>query len=215
MPENIETFVNRLVRDGVDAGREEAERILAAARDEAQRITATAHEDAERLREEARREAAATLARGRSELELAARDVTLKLRAAIAAAVREVLTRSVAEKLGRDDFVGPLLREIVLAYAAADAAGTARIEIDVPEEKREKLAAWALGEIGRTEASGARGGPSLAVEVRSGLARAGFEYRTNGAVVDVTVDSVVEHLAGLIGPSLRELVRRAVAEHLR
>jgi hypothetical protein len=31
MPENIESFVNRLVRDGVDAGREEAERILAAA----------------------------------------------------------------------------------------------------------------------------------------------------------------------------------------
>jgi V/A-type H+-transporting ATPase subunit E len=211
MPDNdIESFVDRLVRDGVDAGRQEADRILAAARDEAERIVAAAREEAARLRDDAQRDAAATLARGRSELELAARDVTLELRAAIGGAIRAVLARGVSEKLRQDDFLGQLLREIVLAYAAADAAGGPRIEIDVAADKREKLVAWTLGEIG-----GERAGGAPSVELRSTLNRAGFEYRTNGAVVDVTVDSVVEHLAGLIGPSLRELLRQAVAEHLR
>ena len=213
MQDNIESFVGRLVRDGVDAGRQEADRLVAAARDEAERIVAAAGEEARRLRDDAQREAAATLARGRSELEMAARDVTLKLRAAIAEAIHAVLARGVAEKLEQDEFLGQLLREVVLAYAKADAAGKSRIEINVATDKREKLVAWALGEIGAARAGGESKAP--AVEMRSTLDRAGFEYRSDGAVVDVTVDSVVEHLAGLIGPSLRELLRRAVAEHLR
>ena len=67
---------------------------------------------------------------------------------------------------------------------------------------------WAIGEIGREAGDGAR----ESIDLKSTLQEAGFEYEVNNAVVEVTLDSVVETLAALVGPRLREIIDRAMTE---
>jgi hypothetical protein len=200
MAETIESFVARLQQDGVESGRRQAEELVAAARGAAQGVLDEARREAERIVAEARREAAAEHARTEAELRLAARDVALKLQRALTEALRAALARGAERTLADPDFLAQVLRELVLTYARADAAHKLEIEINLPSDMVGKLADWAMREIREVRSeSGAE------IDIASRLQRAGFEYKIQGATVDVTVESVVERLMELVGPTVREL----------
>jgi len=208
MAETIESFVAKLQEEGVQAGKKHADRLRADAEAEAKRTLEQARKDAEKLLADAKAQAEEIVARGRTELELAARDATLRLQDALSRGLKALLTQEVGEPLSSSEFLGGLLHEIVLSYVKNDFEHKEVLSINVRPEMREKLISWALQEIGKETVERVR--PSI--DLRGTLADAGFEYRHFGSTVEVTRDSVVETLMDLVGPGLRDMLSKAVAE---
>ena len=218
----LESFVARLHDEGVEAGRQEAERLVREARLEADRIVEQARKEAERLSADAEARAAEELSRGRAELEMAARDAVLELSEVLAGGLGALLARSVEEELRDPDFLRSLLKEAVGAYARADAEGQRPIEVRVPAELEDQLESWAFGELAR----GIRGGPAgpdgeggagaadgtNRVELSATLERAGFEYRAVDGTVEVDVAAAVDLLLGLLTPRLRKTIEEGVRD---
>jgi len=207
MAETIESFVAKLQDEGVQAGKQAAEQIRAEAEKKAEAILAEAKQQAEKAVRTAQAEAKAALERVRTEMQLASRDTLLRLREALNRALAALLAAATKERLADPEFLGPLLREIVLLYAKADAQGGA-IEINVPEPMREQLAKRVLGEL----AQAAQQPQGAKVDLKGELAEEGFEYTAAGGTVEVTTDSVVATLKAMVSPKLAELLERAAAE---
>jgi V/A-type H+-transporting ATPase subunit E len=206
MAETIEAFVAKLRQEGVEGGREAAQKHLAKARQEADAILADARAQARKILSDAQAQAEASQAKARTDLELAARDITLRLRDSLSRAVRQVLAAGAKEQLADPEFLGGLLREIVLEYVEADIAKNSSFRITVTPEMRERLAQWALARLRQPELGG------VSIDLKGTLAQDGFEYRAEGAGIEVTVDSVVEALAELVNPALREMLAHAMAQ---
>jgi V/A-type H+-transporting ATPase subunit E len=206
MAETIEAFVAKLRQEGVEAGREAAEKHLAKARQEADAILADARAQARKILSDAQAQAEASQAKARTDLELAARDITLRLRDSLSRAVRQVLAAGAREQLADPEFLGGLLREIVLEYVEADIAKKSSFRITVTPEMRERLAQWALTRLRQPELAG------VSIDLKGTLAQDGFEYRAEGAGIEVTVDSVVEALSELVNPALREMLSHAMSQ---
>ena len=206
MVDTIETFVAMLQSEGVQAGQEQAEKLLADAEAQAEKIRAQAQADAEKINADAQGQAQNILARAQTELQLAARDTTLKLRYDLSKVLQAVISAGAAERLADADFLGKTLHELILMYAGSDLHNS--IEINVQPEMQAKLADWALHEIAKESADGSH----IALDLKGTLAQAGFEYNVSGATIEVTLESVVEAIVQLVSPKLGEIVARASAQ---
>jgi len=202
MADTIEQFVAKLQAEGVQAGRAAAEELIAKARRDADEIIRQAQARATKLHHDAEAQAQATLAKSKTELELAARDTTLRLREALARAIRAALAAGAKRPLDDAEFLRHLLSDIILQYARADLAGQPTFNLNVTPEMREKLATWASQQLDPG---------NLAVDLRGTLAEAGFEYQVEGAKIEVTLTSVVDALADLVSPALRKILEQATA----
>ena len=205
MGDTIEAFVARIHSEGVEAGRQEAEKLLADARQQGEQIIADAKGEAETIVADAKTEGEGILSRARTELQLAARDNVLKLRDTLGAVIEQVLARGVGEKLDDPEFLGATLHELVTLAAKSDLEGRGVMVINVSPEMRDKLVDWALKELGQQTVDGLR----HAFDLQGTLAQAGFEYNVTGATVEVTLDSVTEAMKELVGPRLREIIDQA------
>lgn len=201
MAHTIQSFVETLRSDGVEAGRQAAEKIRREAQQQAEQTVREAEAKARQILEEAERQRQMTLERTRIELELAARDTNARLRDVLSQAVNRLLTQAASTTLDDSGFLKELIREVTLAYAQSDARGEQRIEFNVPEPMKRKLADWAI-------ASFRQGGgeQKLSVELHGALATAGFEYKLAGGTVEVTPESVVQVLSQIVTPQLQELI---------
>lgn len=205
MVETIESFVAKLQAEGVEAGRQQAEALVAESQAKAKQTVEQAEKQAEKIVADANARAEEILARGRTDLELASRDAALRLQEAIGRGLTALLGQAVREKLDDPDFMGKLLHEIVTVYVKSDFDRKQSLEINVPAEMREKLVSWALEEIG-----GKEGKPHASIDLKGTLADAGFEYTCHGSTVEVTRDSIVASLKDLVGPDLREILAKAM-----
>jgi len=206
MSDTIESFVAKLRQEGVQAGQEASEKLLAEARRQADEIVAQAHSQAKKIVEAADAQAAAARARSETDLQLAARDTALRLREALGRAIRGVLAAGAQEPLSNPDFLRQLLFDIIMQYVRADLGEKTTVKINVPPEMQQKLTAWAVGLLHEKHDMG-----NVSIDLRGTLAEAGFEYQTSGANVEVTLSSVVDVLSELVSPNLREVLERAMA----
>lgn len=206
MTETIESFVAKLKTEGVEAGQKQAEQLKQEAQQEADRVVAQARQDAEKIVADAQAEAEKILARGRTELELAARDATLKLRESLVRALEGVLNAAVREPLNDVEMLKQLLDAIVMRYVDADIKGVGAVKIDLAPELSHQLADWAIAKV--HSAIDCKG---CSVDLKSTLRQAGFEFNITGATVEVTQESVVDTLKGLVSPKLRDLFDKAAA----
>jgi len=207
MAESIESFVERLQKEGVEVGRAEAEKIASEARADADRTRAEARAEAEKIVAEARTEAERTLEQGRGELALAARDVFARLRETLTKAVAEVVRRGASAALADEAFLRTLLHDVIVQYAQKDAEGTWPIELRISESTGDQVIDGALKAL--TD-EGRSGGDE--VDLKGRLKSAGFEYSVSRGVVEVTPESVAAALEEMIGPRLRELIEKAAAD---
>lgn len=208
MAETIESFVSKLQADGVEAGRQEADRIRDEARKEAEKIVADAREQAEEIVADAKAQAGKEQERSRTELRLAARDAMGRLRSTLSEAIRGVLATAAESTLGDVEFIQGLVRDLVLQYAKSDTGETEEINVHLSKEACEKLADAAIRDL---REAGDKAGARL--NLHATLERAGFEYRVDDATVEVTVESVVELLSEMVSPRLREIVRAAAEQN--
>jgi len=194
--ESIETFVEKLKTEGVDAGKKEAERISAEAKAEADAIVARAKEEAARLVAGAKAEAEQERQRGKTELELASRDAMLKLRDAVTKVVEAMLARASSQAVEDPAWIQKTLGDLVRLWAEGEQKGEDGLSVHVNEKTRAQLVDWAL-----------KAAPALAL--KNGLTQAGFAWEDKGGVVEVTAESITATLRELVSPELQRLVDAA------
>ena len=198
MAETIESFVGKLQKDGIEAGRAEASKLLETARAEAEKIISDAKAGAADITNDARAEAERTVKQGTDELELACRDTLLHLHEAVMRSIRAMLEQAVETPLKDKEFLANLVREVVVQYAGKDARGDRPIEVKVSDEMLNKVSAWATGEGADTD-----------IALEGGLKLAGFEYSSAGGTVEVTAESIAGVLSEMVSPRLKELISKS------
>lgn len=206
MAETIESFVAKLQAEGVEAGQRDAEKLRAEAQKQAQAIVAQARQEAEKILADAKAQADGLLQRGRTELDLAARDTVLKLRDALGRALCALLTEAAREQLTDPQFISRLLHDLAMLYAESDIEDHDRAIVSIPSEMASQLTSWVLDRVKRTAE-----GKGMRLDLQTTLAGEGFEYNVAGATIEMTVESVVELLCQMVNPKLEEVLRRAVS----
>lgn len=201
MAHTVQSFIDTLRSDGVEAGRKAAEEIRREAEEQAEQLVAEAQAKAGKIVEEAEQERQKTLERTRIDLELAARDTVARLRDVLSQAVNRVLAQATSKTFDDADFLKELIRDVASAYAQSDAAGKQSLDLNVAEPMKRKLADWAIATFHHGQ-----GDQKLSVELHGALATAGFEYKLSGGTVEVTPDSIVQVLSQIVTPQLHELI---------
>ena len=122
----VEELIQQLRDEGVQAGRSEAEIIVASARDEANKLIEDAKVQSNNIVMEAEKEARQLRQGGEDALNIAMRDVVLKLKAKLTDTVSEQVRRLISAELQKEDFMQQLILEV--AGRARDEAGVDRGE---------------------------------------------------------------------------------------
>lgn len=206
MAESIEAFVRKLQEEGVEAGREAGQKVLAEAEKRAEAILEEAKARAKAIVDAAQAESEGIRQRTEAELRLAARDSVGRLQETLTRALRVLLHHPVEERLRDGDFLAELIREVVTRYVEADIADRIPIGLNVSEEMGARLTEW----VQETFHGAAETGTPF--DLRASLAEAGFETKMVDGTVEVTADSVVDVFVEMVGPELRELVTAAREE---
>jgi len=204
MPKNIESFVKTLESEGVDAGKRAAEKIEADAREQADKIITEGKAKAERIIAEAEAEAQKIKARMNSSLELATRDAIYMLREKLSQQLDTLLHWNVEKALNDEETLASVLREVIPAYAKADAENKLTTEIHVSQNMKSRLLEGALRELTHSLRD-----KNVQVDVRYNLAKSGFEYKIEGSTVEVNTESVTALLAEMIDPELQQFLEQA------
>lgn len=207
MTESLESFVKKLQTEGIDAGRDAGEKIKNEAKREAEKILAEAKADADKIDAQAERDAKRRLSHAQNELELAVRDAVLKLGDSLGRILSVLLARRVEKKFSDPNYIGEIIREVIITYAKADAGRQSRIEINVPSEMRDKLIDGALEDLSKN-----LDGDQDKLALQATLSKAGFEYKIHGATVEVSPDSVSELLSEMVNPALQEIISDIVGK---
>jgi vacuolar-type H+-ATPase subunit E/Vma4 len=207
MPESLQSFVKKLQTEGVDAGRDAGEKIKKEATHEAEKILAAAKADAEKILAKTEKDAERQLSRAQNELGLAVRDAVLKLGESLGHVLSVMLARRVEKKLSDPDYIGEIMREVIITYAKADAGRQPRIEINIPKKMHDNLIDSALKDLFKNLQ-----GDQDKLALRATLLKAGFEYKIHGATVEVSPDSVSELLSEMVNPALQEIIDSVVGK---
>ena len=204
MPTNIESFVKTLESEGVDAGKKAAQKIEADAKIQAEKIIKEGKGKAEQIINQANSEAEKIKARMNSSLELAARDALFMLREKLSEQIKNLLSLNVAKSLNNDETLEKVLREVIPAYAQADASEKQDAQINISSSLKSRLLESALRELQHSLKE-----KNVEVDVKYNLAKAGFEYKIEGSTVEVSTESVTSLLAEMIDPDLRQYLEKA------
>jgi V/A-type H+/Na+-transporting ATPase subunit E len=203
----VQELINRLRDEGIQAGRQEAGRLLTEARQQAEALVAQAQADAERIRAQAQEAVAREQDSAREALKLAGRDALLQVRADLAERFQRLVTHKVALELADRQF----LRQLVLTVAAdslpEDAAGKgAELVIDRDwfsrteqraghfEKDEQPLRHLLLGATGELMREG------FELEFGEDGGRPGLRVRLAGEALEV--DLTDEGIAGLLNKHL-------------
>lgn len=202
--DNIESFVARLQKEGVEAGRKEAEQMKRFAENEAKQVLAKAAGEGEAILAGAQKEAAQILERGRAELGLAVRDIQVKLREVINQSLAAILKHSTDKALQDEGFLKSLIHEVFVQYVQADAACKKEFRVRIADDRVERLTDWITAEL-RSALLAER----AEVYLGGGLRDGGFEYTVGAGTVEVTAEAIAKMLSELVGPQLKALMQTA------
>jgi hypothetical protein len=205
MPTNIESFVETLQAEGVDAGKQAAEKIRTQAKEEADQIIAKAKASAEQMMADAQTEAEQIKTRLDSSLELATRDTLILLQEKLGELLNALLKQQVEKELSDEETLSSIMREVILAYSKPAPDAEANAEIHVPKELQGRLLTGAIRELAR-----ALKNQNIQTEVKANLDKAGFEYKIEGSTLEVSAESVAALLADMIDPQLQKILEKAV-----
>ncbi|MGR9086135.1 MAG: hypothetical protein ACU841_03565 [Gammaproteobacteria bacterium] len=108
----VEALIQKLKDQGITAGQEKAEQIVADAQKRAEWIIQEAEREARLLLDNARAESEMIKAAGQDALNLAARDAFLKVRDHLLASFSRELTRVVGQEMNKEEFLRQLMLEL-------------------------------------------------------------------------------------------------------
>ncbi|RLJ19936.1 hypothetical protein DJ030_07880 [bacterium endosymbiont of Escarpia laminata] len=214
----VEALIERLHDEGVAAGQERAEKIVADAEHQAAWIVEQAELEAEALKKAAREHAGQTQKALQESLSVAVRDAILSLKSTLSARFADEVQRAVGREMSREQMLQRLILEV---------AGRAKEQLDETEPMQILLPRDAVGleELRKdpealranplTELSGLitkemlREGVTF-IEADDGMPGIRLSIRGDAIKLDVTEAAVTELLLAHLQPRFRALVEGIV-----
>ena len=197
---SIEAFVEKIKQDGVDAGRAQADGLVAQAKAQADEMVAAARKEADKLLAQAKEQAQRQKEKLASETALACRDLVLKLKEDLTALLSGVLKAGVDKAVADEALVRELLKEMVAQYAKLDSAAKGGIELRLSDKMYKSLESWVKGELAAVAGK-------VRIGARPGLSGSGFEVTVSkGATVEISSSALVDALREMVSPALKELL---------
>ena len=200
MPESIESFVKKLQDEGISAGKEAAEKIKAKAKLEADHIIDDAKARADRILADAKADSEKHFLRMQTELELTVRDVILKLGETIGQFISKMLARKIEKKFSDPEYLGEILRKVILTYAEADASQQTQIKINISDKMGENFSDGILKHLVQELSE-----EQEKIAFQNSLSKAGFEYTIDGTTIEVSPESLSEMISDMVSPGFQEL----------
>lgn len=201
MAEELQHLIDRIRREGVETGEQEAQGIVRRAKEQAAGIVSDARAQAKGLVEAAERDAQAFVERGKKTLEQAARDLLITIGGEVGKVVEGIVDRKVGEAL-TPEAMGQMLIRIAEEYAKN--GGTQDLRVLVGEGDLAALRGYVAKEYGDRLAVG------LDIESDREIFK-GFRVGVKGGQVfhDFSKDAIAESLANFLRPEMAELVKKA------
>ena len=217
----LEALIARLKEEGVAAGREEADRLVAEAQARALKLVEKAQADAKALVETARREAAALRQAGDDALEVAARDTILEVKDRLAKRFAGDVERAVSAATRDEELLRRMILEVVgraRAESGVDDAG--EVEVVLPrsaiglDELRRKPEELAAGSLSHFVAASAgemlRAGVSFARDADDDAGGLRLRLVDRQVTVDLSDRAVAEAILVHLQPRFRALLEGVV-----
>ncbi|WP_254968068.1 hypothetical protein [Cyanobium sp. CH-040] len=214
----VEALIARLRDQGVEAGRRQAEEIVAQAQADARHTLDQARQQAERIVADARRQAENLEQSGREALELALRDAVLALKTRLMERFRGEVRQLVGEEQQKQELLERMVLEVV-GRVRDEADRAAQVEVLLPRravglaelsQDPEELARGDLTEFVRLVAAGMlREGVSFAVAPDQA---AGLRVRLvdREVVLDLSDRAVADVILEHLQPRFRALLEGVV-----
>jgi len=166
----VEELISRLRDQGVEAGRRQAEEIVAQAQADARHTLDQARRQAERIVADARHQAESLEQSGREALELALRDAVLALRTRLTERFRGEVRQLVGEEQQKQELLEKMVLEVV-GRVRDEADRAAQVEVLLPRR------AVGLAELSQDPEELARGDLTQFVRlVAAGMLREGVSF---------------------------------------
>ncbi len=108
----VEQLIERLRREGVEAGEQQAAEIIAQAKERADRIVQQAQMEAEKILNETHEQSRAIRQAGEDALKLAIRDAVIKLRDTLLNSFSQEVARTVSQKMKDTELMARLIIEL-------------------------------------------------------------------------------------------------------
>jgi V/A-type H+-transporting ATPase subunit E len=201
MAEELQHLIDRIRKEGVETGEQEAQALVAKAKEQAAGIVADAQKQAQALVAKAESDAQAFAERGRKTLEQAARDLLISVADSVGKVVTGIVDAKVGEALSPET-VAQMLVKIAEQYAKN--GGTQDLDALVSEKDLAALKGCLAKEYG--------GKLAVGIDVASDREIfKGFRVGVKGGQVfhDFSKDAIAESLANFLRPELAGLVKKA------
>jgi V/A-type H+-transporting ATPase subunit E len=214
----VEQLIARLRDQGVEAGRSQADQMVAEARQEAQRTVDQARQQADQILAEARQEAENLQTSGRHALELALRDAVLAMKTRLMERFRGEVRQLVGEEQQKQEILEKMILEVV-GRVRPEADRSEQMEVLLPRhvaglpelsQNPEELEKGVLTHfVQLISRSMLRDGISFGV-ARDGEAGMRLRLADRDVVLDLTDRAVAEAILEHLQPRFRALLEGVV-----
>lgn len=196
MSVKLDSLIEKIKADGVDAAKIEADKILSSAKKEADSIVKKAEDKAEDFRKASEADAAAYQKNSEAAIQQAARDTVLVLKEKVATMFDNAFVAGIDEKLDAD-FTKELIVKLVESWAKGDDVQVLTSEIDT-----DKL----LAEVRKSLKAGVK--DSVDIKLDKKVSK-GFRIgkKDGNLFYDFTDESILESLRLFLNPKIAELLK--------
>jgi V/A-type H+-transporting ATPase subunit E len=195
----LQEFIDKIKKDGIEQASEEVARIRAEAEAEAKRIVEAAVKEAAVTVEKGKQDAERFEKAASAALEQAARNLLLSFNSEIEAALNKIITKDTQNALN-DDTLKSLIPEVVKGLSS----GKETVDVILNEKQLKSLESWARSALTAEMAKGLeiKPGKNLAAGFRIAL-------KDGSAYYDFSGPAVAEALSAYLNPRLAEIVKNA------
>lgn len=200
MDNKLQEITEKIYREGVSRGNEEAERIISGARSEAERIIRKAEEDADEIVAKAEKKAAEIVKKTGSELKLSFRQAMNLLRQDIEKVITlRLVDEPVSDVFSDKKFIAALIEKIAEKWSPHDS--DKGLEIHLPEDSVSEIESYLKGKTHKILSEKITLHPVKSMGKGFEIHPAGEEYK-----ISVTGNDFAGYIKELLRPGLVELL---------
>jgi V/A-type H+-transporting ATPase subunit E len=208
MPEELQSLLNKIQKDGVERAEAEADRIVSEAREKAEKIENDAHQKARKIVKDGEKEAEAFSENARKSVQQAARDVVLSVEEAVQKAMHSIASAEVDTALD-ESVLKEMLSKFVESYFSENTR-TTDVEVLMSPEDKERITGYFTSRFKQQMNQGLKisGDNSVISGFRVSVKDEQVEH-------DFSRDAIVDALCQLLRPRIAELVRESMKNQER
>jgi vacuolar-type H+-ATPase subunit E/Vma4 len=192
---DVESFAKQLKEEGITAGKEEADKIIADAKNQAMKIITEAKAAIDQLHKDAEIDIARKYKRSEAEMKLAARDLILNVKGQIEDVIAFLLREQINGVLSSAD----VIKDSILELIKCDKSGQ-EWELVLGPTVGKALVRNAIENLFKSN--------SAKITLSEGFKKSGFELRnlSGNQVIEISDESVVDAFRRLLSPELQKIL---------